>query len=130
MKLILFTAIYSVFTMMLNMVDLTKFDLHNQVILYLIHIAYIFIIAILLLNFLIALLSNSVAEVADHRKISLITQQLSVVLSVDRVLGKFQRWMFRSWLKKQGIVMENNRVYIVTVRQQFRKNMVEAEKYI
>ena len=68
---IFFLATYTVFTIMLNMVNLTTFNIHNQTILYLIHVGYIFIMAILMLNFLIALFSNSVSEVMAQKEVGI-----------------------------------------------------------
>ena len=62
-------GLYTVFTIMLNIVNLTSFHIHNQTILYLLHMAYIFMMAILMLNFLIALFSHSVAEIMAHKEV-------------------------------------------------------------
>ena len=47
------------------------------------HIIYVFMVAILLVNFLIALMSTSVGEVVDAGDVIMLVQRLSVVMLVE-----------------------------------------------
>ena len=52
---------------MLNMIELTKYDIADMTDVAILHTTYVIMVPILLVNFLIALMSNSVSEVAENR---------------------------------------------------------------
>ena len=74
---------YSTFRIMLNMVDLTSYDGHGVGVAYALHIIFVFFVAILLVNFLIALMSSSVGEVVDAGEAIMMIQRLSVVSVIE-----------------------------------------------
>ena len=76
-------GIYSVFRIMLNMIDLTTYKSPTLVAAYVLHIIYVFMVAILLVNFLIALMSSSVGEVVDAGSVIMLVQRLSVLTLVE-----------------------------------------------
>ncbi len=57
-------SMYSTFRMMLNMLDLTVYDVHFPQIVDFMHFIYVFTVAILLINFLIAVMSTSAARIS------------------------------------------------------------------
>ena len=82
-------AAYSVFRIMLNMEDLTWYDTKPSSAAFTLHIIFVFMVAILLINFLVSLMSNSVDEVEANEAIMLI-QRLSVVTLIEwRLLYPF-----------------------------------------
>ena len=82
-------AAYSVFRIMLNMEDLTWYDTKSSSAAFTLHIIFVFMVVILLINFLVALMSNSVDEVEANEAIMLI-QRLSVVTLIEwRLLYPF-----------------------------------------
>ncbi len=76
-------GIYSVFRIMLNMIDLTTYQSPSVNAAYILHILYVFFVAILLVNFLIALMSASVGEVVNASEAIMLIQRLSVVMLVE-----------------------------------------------
>ncbi len=79
---------YSVFRIMLNMVDLTSYysDAYNSdgvYVAYVLHIIFVFFVAILLVNFLIALMSSSVGNVVDSGEAIMMIQRISVVMLIE-----------------------------------------------
>ena len=76
-------GIYSVFRIMLNMIDLTTYNSPSLYAAYVLHIIYVFLVAILLVNFLVALMSSSVGEVVDAGSVIMLVQRLSVFTLVE-----------------------------------------------
>ncbi len=74
---------YSVFRIMLNMVDLTSYNSEGVYVAYILHVIFVFFVAILLVNFLIALMSSSVGQVVDAGEAIMMIQRLSVVMLVE-----------------------------------------------
>ena len=95
---------------MLNLVNLSKYENADLAIL---HVAYVIVVTILLINFLIALMSNSVAEVAENRSFVMLLQRLSAALLVERrvVAMKFLNRLIK-WQQSHYFVRQNGRVYI------------------
>ena len=87
------TAHYTMFTMMLNMVDLSSLPAEDKTSLFILHVAFVVLVVILLLNFLIALFASSVAYVNDNKAVIQTVQRLAIVwlleLRLEMVLGKF-----------------------------------------
>jgi hypothetical protein len=77
------TSSYSVFLVMLNMLNFTQFNVNNSSILYLTHILFIFVVAILLVNFLIAVMSQSAARISEHKQVLIRLERLHAVFVVD-----------------------------------------------
>ena len=84
-------GMYSSIRIMLNMIDFTAYKNAPSVgVAYVLHVFFVFMVAILLVNFLIALMSASVGEVVDSGEAIMLVQRLSVVLLVEwRVLYPF-----------------------------------------
>ena len=76
-------GIYSVFRIMLSMIDLTTYRSPSLNIAHVLHIIYVFMVAILLVNFLIALMSTSVGVVVDVGYVIMLVQHLSVEMLVE-----------------------------------------------
>ena len=95
-------AFYNTFTVLLNMVDFTHFEptlsSGDYVVLLFLHVFYVFLLPILLINFLIALLSASVAEVHEHRAVVMAIQKLCVITQTERHMQQF--WFMRSLWKR------------------------------
>lgn len=101
-------AMYSTFRTMLNMVDYIG---ENRIGVYLVHVAYVMVVAILLLNFLIATLSSSYAYSLKHRRVLLLIQRMSIALTAERRLVKLLA-PIRRRLRQKYMVYEEGRIYI------------------
>lgn len=107
---------YETFTIMLNMADTRAYMLQTSdpLVFMLLHMLYVFIVAILLVNFLVALMSNSVAEVANNRQAIITIQRISVVLQLEDKLGPialFRR--FYQYKQRQHFLCANDKIYLV-----------------
>ncbi len=78
---------YNTFLIMVNMVDLVAVNGKIDFMLVLLHVTYVFLVAILLLNFLIALLSDVNSKMMKHECVLLRLQQLSAALLVEQRTG-------------------------------------------
>ena len=78
---------------MLNMVDLKQYK--NDIkegdygVLLFLHVAFVFMLPILLINFLIALLSTSVAEIMEHKDVIMEVQRLCVISQTEGYMDQF-----------------------------------------
>ena len=92
-------GVYSTFAIMLNLVNPAELRLRHPGWIYALHVVYMFMVAILLINFLIAIMSSALSEVALHRPIIERLQRLSVALAVesriDHLVAPYYRAMHR-----------------------------------
>ena len=75
---------------------------------------YVFVVAILLINFLIALMSNSVSEVAEHKDIVMVIQRLSVAWTLEMRLGWLLAPLYRR-LHPLAFDVEDGSIYLVRI---------------
>ena len=72
---------------MLNMINLKDMDVFEETSLYLLHFGYVFMVSVLLLNFLIAIFSDPVNIVNENHDVIYDIQRLSIIYTVqERVL--------------------------------------------
>ena len=111
---------HNIFLVGVNMIDFKQFrgesGSHDYHILLLFHICYIFILQVLLLNFLIALLSTSVAEVMEHKEVIMLLQKMNIIYLMELVQSKLSCFSFL-WkcLQRQNFHVENGRFYLKVV---------------
>ena len=106
------TSVYSTFLAMINMLDFTQFDIINPVSLYFVHFIYVLFVGILLLNFLVAIMSDRITDISKYRNIILPLQKLAIVLTIENQLRLFGRWYY-SWTQKKVFHVYNGRLCIV-----------------
>ncbi len=105
-------SMYSTFRVMLNMIELTQYDWKDGMTdIALLHTSYIIVVPILLVNFLIALMSNSVSDVAENRYLIMILQRLSAALLVESRLGNLIAPAYR-YQQKGWYIVRDSRVYV------------------
>ena len=105
------SSMYTTFTMLLNMNDFRAFDSPSKEALWLLHVFYITLVAILLLNFLIAIFSDSYKKVANHPSVISDIQWLSVIAAVDFRIPSCMRFIV-NWLKRRHFFCHENRMYV------------------
>ena len=110
----IYSAIYSTFLAMINMLDFTQFDLINPFSIYLIHMIYVLFAGILLLNFLVAIMSDQISETRKYKNVILPIQKLSIVLAMEKQLKHLGRWYYR-WIQRKVYTVYNERLCIVRV---------------
>ena len=104
-------SFYSTFRAMLNMVEFFNPDGEVGFAVYIVHVCFVFMVAILLVNFLIATMSSSYEHVMTHRYVLYKMHCLSVSLTVDQ---RFQRILipFRNYLRRRLFVYDNDHYYV------------------
>ena len=109
----LMDATYTVFKMMLNMVDFGDYtDIPSGIhAVHILHIIYVFTVAILLVNFLIALLSSSVGETAEASDLTILLQRLSVLQTVESRMTKIFP-CFYQLVNRHVYRCENGKMYL------------------
>ena len=106
----LWWSMYSTFRVMLNMIDLTE-EFQDTTDIAILHTIYVIVVPILLVNFLIALMSNSVSDVAENRYLIMFLQRLSAAILVESRLGKLIPFVYR-WQQLGYYVVNDGRVYV------------------
>ena len=104
-------SLYGTFQVMLNMVNFRKVMGEKGPGVFLLHISFVLMITILLMNFLIATLSSSYEHVMTYRAVFIKLQTLAVTMTADR---RFQRLLpsLRNCLLRRYLVHQNGRYYI------------------
>ncbi len=113
-------SFYSTFRMMLNMLDLQAHEVHTPHVLYLVHIMYVFTVAILLINFLIAVMSTSAARIAVSEKIIVDLERMYVALIVDFRLGWILQGIFKR-CKARSMVLKDSKYYVLNIEHKLYK---------
>ena len=108
-------SMYSSFTIMLNMVNFGEFDVANRNIIRIAHLCFVFIIAILLVNFLIALMSNSASEISQNKLLVQKLERLQVANILEFRLGWALRCYYM-WMKNRRGMVVDNRVLLTNIQ--------------
>ncbi len=109
---------YNSFVVSLNMVDFTQFrsdmQVENYFVLLFFHVCYIFVMVILLINFLIALLSTSVAEIMQHKDTIMLIQKMNVCFLIELVTSSLRVWSpVSSYFQKKHFHIVDGRYYLI-----------------
>ena len=103
-------SLYSTFTVMLNMVNFSKY-VQSNFSLGIVHVTYVMLVGVLLLNFLIALMANSMYDVSEYRTILMILQRLHRSMLLEwKTNGLYT--ISNRWKKKQCLVRESDCLYL------------------
>ena len=107
----IFKTCYTLFKMMLNMHDLSQHDINNVGVLYVMHIIFVFMMVVLLINFLIAIMSSSASKIALNEQVILSINQLSVLVELERYLFWAKRWIY-PYLCRMGFPTQGKKVIL------------------
>ena len=107
-------SIYTTIRIMLNMIDITGYDVLNKGLLLVTHTVCVFIIAIMMINFLIAIMTNTAGTLMEHRHViqNLITIWMSLQTEIRRshIIGYYSKKLRPKYMK-----CEDGRVYVFDV---------------
>ena len=121
----LFRVFYSLFTVMLNMVDLTSYNILNLNVLLTAHIVFTFIVSIMMINFFIALLSNSVSKIFQYHSEALCHQRSAVALLLEHrclwLFGSVYRRLIRHYFTQ-----ENDKILLLYVHSLLNPNNIDV----
>lgn len=112
---------YTLFRMMLNIYDPSGLQMRNRWILYVLHVFYIFMVGILLINFLIAMMSHRASQIAEDENVTLRLNQLAMVVVLeDRIyaIPSFGQWVYKR-LRKRAFHCEGGKIYHKSVASRF-----------
>lgn len=104
-------SFYSVFMIMLNMVNLRDFSPADPFCTYALHGFYVFMTSILLINFLVALFSTSFARVDDNKKLIQTVQRLSVAWLVEERATRYFSKRVYDWFMKRSFPTKNGEIW-------------------
>lgn len=102
---------YKTFLVILNMEKMPEEEFN---VVSLLHVAYIFMVAILLLNFLIAILGATYDDVIKHKAILMQLQYMSVALFTEEISQRVVP-SFHNWLRKRHATHEGDRFFLTQV---------------
>ena len=97
--------------MLINLVNFREYENADRVSLYLLYMTFVFFISILLINFLIAAMTQSFSDVHSNRSTIIQTQRLSLMTIIQmRLAGPFKALYKR--LQKDKYVYYNGRLCV------------------
>ena len=109
-------AFYTLFSIMLNTSDFSHIHLKNPIGLWILHVSFVFGVPILMLNFLIADMSDKVTTVTRNKHTITTIQQVSMFLAVEGRLGRlFARYY--DWVKAKYFVCDGKKLYLAILDQ-------------
>ena len=79
-------TVYSTFLVLTHMLDFRHISVQDEFTVYFLHAAYVFLMSILMINFLIAMFSNTVHWVSNHRQVIVTVQRLVMLKIVEHRL--------------------------------------------
>ena len=109
-------SFYTTFLVMLNLRDLTKYRVQNAVVLYATHMIFVFVVAILLVNFLIATMSESGFRISKKKEVLIRIERLHTLFTVDTWFGWISK-KYQYYILRKVARVENGRVYILNVEK-------------
>ena len=109
---------YTSFTTILNINNFRSFDAPSRESLWLIHVMYVTIVAILLLNFLIAIFSDSYAEVANNTEVVTNIQWVATMATIDFRMPRFMYPLLR-WMKRRHFSCIDGRTCVKDFRSKW-----------
>ena len=107
---------YNTFVVLLNMISVTSLvqdrNDTNYYLILILHISYVFLLSILLINFFIALLSHSVSEVMENKHIMMLAQKMSTLFILEACATElsFQRKVAQ-YFQRKHFVVKDNKIY-------------------
>ena len=102
---------YTGFTTILNTDDFRSFNAPSRESLWLIHVTYVTIVAILMLNFLIAIFADSYRDLANNSEVIANLQWMTIMATIDSRMPPCMRPLVR-WLKRRHFTYIDDRLYI------------------
>ena len=102
-------TIYSTFLIIINLVNFREYENADKISLYILHIAFVFFISVLLINFLIATMTQSFSDVHAKQKAIINMQRLSLILTVQLRLAWPMQALYKR-LHKRAFVYHNKRI--------------------
>ena len=107
---------HNTFLMLLNMVDITQFKYETfndkYYLVLLAHVSYVFMLSILLINFLIALLSHSISEVMQNKELHMLIQKLTVITMSEQAIEFVRLGCLVKYAQKKHFLVKNGKIFL------------------
>ncbi|KAK2141863.1 hypothetical protein LSH36_1030g00020 [Paralvinella palmiformis] len=113
-------SFYSMFLIMLNMLNLETIQVKNAFVLYMTHMVFIFVVSILLVNFLIAVMTDSAIRISMQKKTLLRLEKLHTVFIVESRLCWILKSYYRFMIRRMAIE-QDDRIYLLNIEQIAKK---------
>ena len=114
-------TIYSTFLVMINLINFREYENADKTSLYILHIVFVFFISILLINFLIATMTQSFSDVHAKRRATIQMQRLSLMMTVQLRLAWPLQALYKK-LQKRAFVYHNKRMCL-------RRTLIKGENF-
>ena len=114
-------TIYSSFLVMINSMDFRQYENVDKFSLYSLHILFVFFISILLVNFLIALMTQSISHIFANRSAIIQSQRLFLMESVQLRLAWSMQPLYKI-LHRRMFVYQNRRMCL-------RHTLIKGKRY-
>lgn len=105
-------TIYTMFLVMMNEYDTDDLQVRNIGIFKVMHVAFVFNIGILLLNFLIAIMASRASVIQTNKNVTLKLNQLALVVRLEDRIYWCTKWLYKN-LSRTSFHCEDGKVYIV-----------------
>ena len=104
---------YAIFSVMLNMIPMESYhEVDDQLSLKILHIAFVLVVPIVLINFLVGLFADSVQRVTQIKDLALCFQRYNAILIPDYFFSLFTPNLYRR-RQRMAFAEENDHYYIV-----------------
>ena len=107
------TAHYSMFTAMFNMVQFNSLEVEENISLYILHLLFVITVVILLMNLIIAVFSNSVADVMSNKEVLMVVHTIGLCWYTELRFKMFLPWLYRRMKDRAFIKRDGKIVYRV-----------------
>ena len=104
-------SVYSSFQIMLNMLSVSTIEIYDHTAPAFLHVVYVMFVQILLLNFLIALMSNTVNDLSETKDVI----ARLIKLDVSRLVETRMMWLigpYYNWYRNRHLYHIKGRIYI------------------
>ena len=114
-------TIYSSFLLIINLINFREYPYFNKTSLYCLHIVFVFFISILLVNFLIATMTQSFSDVHAKRRAIMQIQRLMLMMTIQIRFGRPLQALYRK-LQSKAFVYHNKRLCL-------RRTLLSGESF-
>jgi hypothetical protein len=122
-------AFYSLFRLMLNISMINSNQFGDPEIFWLLHVFFVFGVSIIMINLLIAVMSDNVAVTSKCMGALIKMQRLSMLLTLENRLGRPLK-RYYDWIKSKHFVCQKGRIYLPAAVQDNKQYTVKQRTII
>ena len=118
---------YSTFLMILNMVSITELNVKDSMLLYMTHVLFTFAISILLINFLVAVMSDTMSNISQGRDYIETIQRSSVVYTLENHVKWFLKPYYNFMNRKMFFSDQGEILLIDSISVPYNRTMRQEQ---